>query len=144
MRGKEVRYYLAEQQGLEVVCLRGSRFFYPEHSHVSTYTASLVLSGALRLEAGSATTVHGPDAIFVIPPLPTARPLRVRRLRNGHSLRRGRSAARALRRRSMLADQLSARSFGRVSRPFGRSFRGVSAYARPSCFVGACAWPQGA
>ncbi len=68
MRGKEVRYYLAEQQGLEVVCLRGSRFFYPEHSHVSTYTASLVLSGALRLEAGGATTVHGPDDIFVIPP----------------------------------------------------------------------------
>lgn len=68
MKEKEVRYYFAEQRGLEVVRLKGSRFFYPEHSHVSTYTASLVLSGALRLEAGSATTVHGPDSFFVIPP----------------------------------------------------------------------------
>ena len=68
MKEKEVRYYLGEQQGLEVVRLKGSRFFYPEHSHVSTYTASLVVSGAVRLEMESATTVHGADSFFVIPP----------------------------------------------------------------------------
>jgi len=68
MKEKEVRYYLAEELGLEVVCLRGSRFFYPEHSHVSTYTASVVVSGELRLETRSAATVHGSGSFFVIPP----------------------------------------------------------------------------
>ncbi len=68
MKEKEVRYYFAERQGLEVVRLRGSRVSYPEHSHVSTYTASLVVSGVVCLETESATTVHGADSFFVIPP----------------------------------------------------------------------------
>ncbi|MFA7620898.1 MAG: helix-turn-helix domain-containing protein [Aminobacteriaceae bacterium] len=68
MRKNEVRYYLAEEQGLEVVSLKGSQFFYPEHNHVSTYTVSVVVSGALRLETENATIVHRAGSFFVIPP----------------------------------------------------------------------------
>lgn len=67
MKGKEVRYYRSEQRGLEIVRLRGSRIFYPEHSHVSACMASFVLAGCLRLETRRGISFHEPRSFFSIP-----------------------------------------------------------------------------
>ena len=68
MKGKEIRFYRTEKRGLEIVRLRGSRIFYPEHSHVSACMASFVLTGSLRLETRHGVSVQGPRSFFSIPP----------------------------------------------------------------------------
>ncbi|NCB17121.1 MAG: AraC family transcriptional regulator [Synergistales bacterium] len=67
MKGKDVRYYRSEQRGLEIVRLRGSRIFYPEHSHVSACMVSFVLAGCLRLETRRGISFQEPRSFFSIP-----------------------------------------------------------------------------
>lgn len=65
---RTIRYIRDPASGLEAVFCLGSGIAYPLHSHVSVYTAGLVLSGAVQLTAGPAQRVLRQGEGFLLPP----------------------------------------------------------------------------
>lgn len=63
-----IRYLYLPGSGLELILCRHSRIGYPLHSHVSVFTAGLVLGGAVRLTVGEETRTLQKGGRFFIPP----------------------------------------------------------------------------
>lgn len=65
---RTIHYIRDPAFGLEAILCLGSGIAYPLHSHVSVYTAGLVLGGAVQLTAGPAQRVLRQGEGFLIPP----------------------------------------------------------------------------
>lgn len=63
-----VCYYQAEQNGIQFICTRKSRFAYPLHNHISVFTIGMVLEGEVRLEFGKKVIHYKKDETFLIRP----------------------------------------------------------------------------
>lgn len=69
MRAEAPVHYLHDAaMGIEVILCRDSSLSYPLHTHASTFTAGLVLSGEIRFASGRACRALGPGRVFLVPP----------------------------------------------------------------------------
>lgn len=74
MRRSTLNFHIARDHGLEFVFSSGPALTYPTHTHVSSFTITLVRRGAVDVRRPSGLEQYGPGAVYVDAPHEPHRP----------------------------------------------------------------------
>ena len=75
MNGTNVFFHIARQAGFEFVFSSGHALSYPMHTHVSTYTVTVVRRGVVRLVRESGPETRPAGSVYVVSPHEPHRPV---------------------------------------------------------------------
>lgn len=68
MRRSSLRFHIARDHGFEFVFSSGPALTYPTHTHVSTFTVTLVRRGMVNVTRPSGRSQYGPGAVYIDAP----------------------------------------------------------------------------
>lgn len=68
MRNNTLSFHIAREHGFEFVFSSGHALRYPMHTHVSTYTVTLVRKGVVRLAGTADAATLLPGSVYVVAP----------------------------------------------------------------------------
>lgn len=68
MRNAALSFHIARRHGFEFVFSSGHALRYPMHTHVSTYTVTIVQRGVVRLARGAGVETLRQEAVYIVAP----------------------------------------------------------------------------